>query len=64
MSVWNKDKTERVIRLQHLLESGFNVIEEFDNVFVFNKETNYKVVNKDYKLLWEYQKRYEPLHNR
>ncbi len=64
MSIWNKDKTERVIRLQHLLESGYNVLEEFDNVFVFNKNCKYKVVNKDYKLLWEYQKRYELQHNR
>lgn len=55
MSVWNVDKVERIIRLQHLLESGFNVLEEYENAFIFNNKYRYKVVNKDYKLLWEYK---------
>jgi hypothetical protein len=69
MSVWNnhkenlcetqrralrKDKTERIIRLQHLLESGFNVIEEYDNAFIFNKNKDYLVVTKDYEPMWSY----------
>lgn len=55
MSVWNKDKVERVIRLQHLLESGFSVFEEYDNAFIMKKSDDYKVVSKDYEELWSYK---------
>ena len=54
MSVWNKDKVERVIRLQHLLEGGFSVFEEYDNAFIMKMDKDYLVVSKDYEELWSY----------
>lgn len=55
MSVWNKDKVGRVLRLQNLLERGFDLFESYDNAFIFSRVKNYVVVDTDYKELWSYK---------
>ena len=54
MSVWNKDKVNRVLRLQNLLEKGFNLFKKYDNAIIFNKNNDYIVVNNNYKEMWFY----------